>query len=288
MKWNPQTRRYEDSKGKPIPESQIRQEVDDFISSNQDEVDNKTEELIAGTITVAAFFLFMRSLLTSMHGAAGVIAYGGEEQMGSKEWGRIAEKVASELAYLENFERQLLATQQATESLAVDAAALIARNADVPAGLESVVEQRVLSALMQGTSVEDAIAGALADSVGVDAAQGVAATVTADVLESQRMENLIWGQVSSRARMYPDAAWGTYQGSVKDRESGAGAVGVRRVCVGDDASCDECVELAVDEYVGLADIVDIGNATCMSNCRCWLEFEYLGVEPLEIDRGIYV
>ena len=287
MKWNPQTRRYEDSKGKPIPESQIRQDVDEFIASNQDEVDNKTEELIAGTITVAAFFLFMRGMLTSMHGAAGVVAYGGEEQMGSKEWGRIAEKVASELAYLENFERQLLATQQATESLAVDAAALIARNADVPAGLESVVEQRVLSALMQGTSVEDAIAGALADSVGVDAAQGVAATVTADVLESQRMENLIWGQVSSRARMYPDAAFATYENSVKDRETDVGAIGARRITEGDEHVCDGCEGAASDVYVPISEIADIGDFECGGRDRCHFEFEYLGVEPLEIAREVY-
>jgi len=45
--------------------------------------------------------------------------------------------------------------------------------------------------------------------------------------------------------------------------------------------------LATEEYVGLAEIVDIGSAECLGNCRCWPEFEYLNVEPLEIERFIY-
>lgn len=284
MKWDATRRVYVNDRGREIPASDLREYIDDYIVSNQQEVDRKTEELLAGAITVGVFFLFMRELLQSMHGTAGILAYGGEDNV---NWDRIRDKLNSELSYLEGFEAQVLRSQLATESLAADAAALIARNAEVPAGLEAVVEEKVAQALIAGTSTDEAIAGAIADSVGKETAEQIAASVAGDVLDT-RMADLIWGQVGSRARMYPESVYATYENSVKDRETGAGAIGVRRVTEEDKDVCDPCEQAATDEYVGMDEITDIGtDCEGMSNCRCHYEFSYLNVEPLEIDREIY-
>ena len=286
MTWNQDKRVYVDDQGNDIPASQMRDYVDQYIASNQDDVDTKSAELLAGTITVAAFFEWMRETIISMHGVASILAYGGEAEMTATEWQRVAEKVTEELAYLENFEAKVEQAQASSEAIAADAASLIARNVDVPAGLESVVEGRVLSALMNGESVEDAISAALADSISTEAADAVAASIVGDITDT-RMEDLIWGNVDNRARLYMDSVFGSYENSVRDREGDAGAVGVRRVTEGDDHVCDGCEGAASDEYVPMSEIADIGDFECGGRDRCSFEFEYLNVEPLTIDREIY-
>jgi hypothetical protein len=213
MKWDPIKRRYVDSNGRVLSESEVRAAVDEYVQSVQDGIDSKVAEYAAGTITVAALFAWLDEELTAMHGAAGSIAYGGLDQMGEREWRRIEDKLTEEMLYLHNFKQ------------------------DVQSG---------------------AIAGEEVSPAGI----------------------------SARARMYADAGYSQYAGQVKAREADAGAVGVRRVCLEDEASCQECVDLASEDYVPLSEITDIGDATCLSNCRCYMEFDYQGIEPLRIDATV--
>ena len=293
MKWNSQTRRYETAQGKPVPAKQIRDDVDAFIEDQKREVDKQSKLMLAGLLSVPLFFKWLKDKITAMHGIAGTIAYGGESEMTPERWARIGEKLSSETAYLENFERQTLLAQQRTQLLAADVARTADRVAAVPSGLDSLIESRVIEAVMQSdaagrtVAVEDAIQGALADSIGTAEAESIAAEVARDVLESRNLDEMIWGAVESRSRQYLDSVYGQYENSVKAREGDAGAVGVRRVCEDDAASCDECIAAATDEYVAMDEILDIGDATCGGNCRCSFEFEFLGVEPLEIEREIY-
>lgn len=291
MIFDPKTRQFI-SKGRAIPRSEIHAQLEEFITEEKDSVDQESKKVLAGTLAPAAFFSFLRDKIKHWHSIAGVIAYGGQSQMNLERWKRINEKVQSELAFLDKWQVEAERGLVSTHALANKAASLVEADSQIPSGLETVVRREVQKSLLtdaasRPSAIRDAVVEALADSVSLDVAETVAAEVTKDLLESERMSDLIWGSLSSRGRMYTDGLYGTYETSVKYRESDNGAVGVRRNCENDAASCDECVTLATDEYVGLDEITDIGDATCLSNCRCVLEFSYLNVEPLEIDRNIY-
>lgn len=94
-------------------------------------------------------------------------------------------------------------------------------------------------------------------------------------------------QVANRAGMYANAAYSTYENQTKERESDAGVILGRRVSEEDERSCDACIEAATTEYMPLAELPDIGSLTCLNNCRCTIEFNYEGVEPISIDRAVY-
>ena len=292
MIYDPKRRRYVE-KGRVLTPKEVRQHVEDYISHQQAEVDSKSKNVLLGTITLAAFFEFMREKIQAWHSIAGVIAYGGQGQMNLERWQWINEKVQSELRYLNNFQVVAERGYRKTREVASEIANAVEKDATVPAGLEAVVEREVQAAITASdaagrtAAVEDAIQTALADSIGTTEAETVAARVAKDVLESQQLDEVIWGQIGSRGRMYADSLYGTYENSVKAREGDAGVMGVRRISENDSHSCDECPALAVEEYVPLDEITDIGDAECMSNCRCTLEFDYAGVEPLAIDREVY-
>jgi hypothetical protein len=91
----------------------------------------------------------------------------------------------------------------------------------------------------------------------------------------------------SRASMYADAPYGTYENNVMAREFDAGVRMGRRVCEEDTASCEECVEAASTYFSELADIPEIGTLQCLGNCRCFIEYAEpitgLGVEHLSAE-----
>ena len=285
MRFDPIDRRYEDDNGRPIPPATIRKEIDEWVKVEQKEVEREATKLLAGAITVAALFDFLADKIRAWHSIAGVIAYGGEAQMNPERWARVNEKIQSEIQYLENFQQEALASFEAAERIAQE----VAREVDAPSGLESVIEERVAEALRDA-----------APSTALAVAAGIAAAVIADSIgtkpeivlpESIDTQGLIGGTISARAQQYPNAFYGTYENNVAAREWDYGAIGVRRASLDDESSCEECPELASEEYVSFDEIRDIGDSICGSRCRCWLEFSYptaIGaVEPIEIERGIY-
>jgi len=118
MKWNPKTRRYEDADGNPVDPATIREWVDSFIENAQSEVDDHSKSLLEGAITVAAFFAFLGGLITSMHIASSLVAYGGESEMNGERWGRLEEKLSEQLAFMEAFKEQVAEAETVTQRLA--------------------------------------------------------------------------------------------------------------------------------------------------------------------------
>jgi hypothetical protein len=289
MQFDSRRRVYVNPDGSLVTPRELRERIDQYIDTQQGEVGREAQRMRAGAITVPAFFAWLSKKIEEIHGSVAIVAHGGPENMSNEDWARIGQRVQSELTYLAKFQKEVEAAERAAESLARRAAVA----AEVPAGLETVVEERVKAALMANsvteaeTAIREAVHSAIADSVGTEEAASVARGVVETITDSQRMEALIWGEVNSRGRLYMDAAYGTYENSVKAREGEAGAVGVRRVCEDDSESCEECPALAADEYVAMDEITDIGDTPCMSNCRCFFEFDYHGIGPLEIDRSIY-
>jgi hypothetical protein len=268
VKWNPKLRRYEDKNGKPIPPQQIRDYIEEFILAQKEDIDREhtqTMKGLASGILIAGFFHFMREKIKEMHGAAGVIAYGGEAEMNPKRWDRIGEKIASEVSYLKGFHSAVLEARQTTDE--------ILHRVSLVAELTGVEEAILTTAPSQLVPVVDSLAGSAAADV----------VTTAEPL----FDTLIWGEVGSRARMYADGTYSTWANSEKAREMDAGVLLGRRITEGDSNVCEDCENAASDEYVSLAELQDIGDSICTVNCRCTIEFSYEGVEPLAIDRDVY-
>lgn len=106
-----------------------------------------------------------------------------------------------------------------------------------------------------------------------------------DVAAEPALAESLWP--IDRATRYADSVYSTYENNVKAREKDAGLLSGRRVCVDDESSCEDCPALATEDYLPLDQVADIGDSQCASRCRCWVEFDYAGVEPLTIDRGVY-
>lgn len=85
------------------------------------------------------------------------------------------------------------------------------------------------------------------------------------------------GRFLQRADMYGSAGRSTYQNEVRALKEDAGYTEGRRVlrpgdsCT-DSASRPGCIELAAQGWVPIAEMVPIGDATCLVNCRCGEEF----------------
>jgi len=268
MNWDARRRVYVHDNGTVVSPSELRQLIENYIEREKSEVDSQAQLLIAGTITAAFFFDWLRDKIREVHGAAGLVAYGGENQMNRQRWARIGQKVASETVYVNAFERDFLASERVAQVMIAEAAEVLEV---APSVVESVVT----------TAAPSEIAARLATKT----------EASRDVLEriatKERIDQLIFGQTPARSQLYMESIYGTHENSVTDRESDAGVISGRRICEEDGASCDECVAAASDEYIPLAEITDIGSLQCMSNCRCTIEFDYSGVSPLTIERSIY-
>jgi len=280
MKWDPPKRRYVDSQGHVLSEKQVRQEVDQYISDQQEETRKQTQKLIAGTISLTAFFLFMRSAIERWHKVTGSIAYGGKARVGSTEEARIQKAIESELAYLLDFQKQARASFAASRSIANDAV----QGLDVPGSLKLTLRNEIADALTTAAPSEaEAIAKQIIRQALEKEGQPLA---LADSVTVSGTESLMGATIEPRAAMYANAAYSTYENNVSEREADIGVTLARRICAEDEASCDECVQAATEEFISLDEVTDIGTLTCMNNCRCYYEFSYEGVEPLRIDQTV--
>src|SRR5258708_5430128 len=92
-------------KGQIQTPAQTRQHIEDFIAQEQAAVDRQSKKLLAGLITISAFFEWMRERIAHWHSVTGIIGYGGAGQMDLEKWKRINEIVQGQIAYLNDFEK---------------------------------------------------------------------------------------------------------------------------------------------------------------------------------------
>lgn len=280
MEWDAQRRVYVTDDGEEVSPAQVRQFIDGFIGNAQNEIDSESNDLLTGAITVAAFFAFLGSLITSMHIASSLIAYGGEDEMNGTRWSRVDERLSSELAYLEAFKSQVIEAEKITESLAVQVGGLVPEeSAKVSAAIIDAIRAEGRADIVA------TVDGAL-ESIGVVESEiGVGSIIDSF---GERIESIIWGEIESRSRSYAGSSFATYENNVRERETDAGAVGVAYVCEDDESSCESCPTFDTHgEYISMEEVTDVGSGECGPRCRCYYLFEYLNVEPLEIDREIY-
>lgn len=272
MIWDETDRRYEDENGRPIPAAKIRKLINEQIEKDKEEIRSKWAQVLAETITLDAFFLFMEDKVESSHVIAGLVAYGGVSQMTPQRWARISARVDSEMTYLSQFEQEAQDSFAAAETIASEVA-------DAVQG-ESVREN-VRRALLDAAPSEaegiasNAVVESLAGTVETSEARGIAARVIEGLGLAAVVDSLIGGTIEPRASMYSDAAFPTYENSVVSREIDDGVTLGRRVLEPGD-NCEDCIAAATEEFVPLDELPEIGDSVCLSRCRCEFEFQIDG------------
>lgn len=273
MRWDSKKRRYVDSHGHVIPAREVRKEVIGYVAQEQDRAKREAEKLLSGLISLSAFFAFMRSRIEAWHTVSGSIAYGGAAQLDTERRARIAAKVNSEKAYLNEFEDQVRRSFAAADKIAsqvvenLEVAPTKAMNEKLTPTQKKKVEKRVRAALLTAAPSE-AKAKAKRAVREVIEDEGLSLVAESVSVSESLASDLIGGTIVSRTQMYPEAAYATFQNNVAAREFDSGVTLGRRICAEDEASCDECVAAAADsvDFVPLDDLDEIGSLQCMNNC----------------------
>lgn len=105
--WDAEERRYRDRFGRMVSRENIRKAVDRYTDNLQAEVGNLTERMVAGEVEVGEWQIQMEALIKRGHVAATMIAKGGKDQIGAREWGKTGAILRQEYGYLARFARQL-------------------------------------------------------------------------------------------------------------------------------------------------------------------------------------
>jgi hypothetical protein len=87
-------------------------------------------------------------------------------------------------------------------------------------------------------------------------------------------------QAINRTSQYAKATYPTFAGTTDKRERAKGTIEARRIldpraehCARDETrGTPGCPELVSEDYEPIEDVVAIGESTCRSNCRCWIEY----------------
>jgi hypothetical protein len=102
------TGRYRDEKGRFLSQKAVEALVDSRIDRLDSTLRRITRMLVDGGITLDQWQQSVREAIKGAHIQAAIIGYGGRNQMGSAEYGRIGQRLRAEYAYLQGFARDLL------------------------------------------------------------------------------------------------------------------------------------------------------------------------------------
>ena len=102
------TGRYRDEKGRFLSQASVEKLVDGRIDKLESSLKRITRMLSNGNITLDQWEGSVREAIKGAHIQAAIVGYGGKDNMGSGEYGRIGQRLRSEYAYLQGFARDLL------------------------------------------------------------------------------------------------------------------------------------------------------------------------------------
>jgi hypothetical protein len=100
--------RYRDEKGRFLSQVSVEKLVDARIDKLEASLKRFTRMLSNGNITLDQWEASVREAIKGAHIQAAIVGYGGKDQMGSGEYGRIGQRLRSEYAYLQSFALDLL------------------------------------------------------------------------------------------------------------------------------------------------------------------------------------
>lgn len=119
--------RYRDERGKFLSKASVEKLVDARIDKLGVSLAGYTRKLVDGSITIDQWQASFREAIKTAHIQAAMIGYGGKEQMGSAEYGRIGQRLRGEYAYLQSFAKDLL-DQRISAPMALARAGLYAKS----------------------------------------------------------------------------------------------------------------------------------------------------------------
>jgi hypothetical protein len=274
MRFDPKTRRYVNEQGRVLSPSQVRKEVNDYITGEKEKTQTKAKQLLNGSVSLTSFFMYLKSRIETWHEVAGSIAYGGKAQIDRERQARINATVKSELAYLREFQKQAKASFEAARKIAkqvansLQASPLKEIAGSLTQSQRIAIERELYEALIGAAPSEaDAVTRKVVNQLLKDAG------LTAEMItvDTKAAADLMGATIPSRAGMYADAAYSTFQNNELAREFDSGVTLGRRVCAEDDTSCEDCVSAADAYFVPLEDLPAIGSLQCLNNCRCYFE-----------------
>lgn len=100
--------RYRDERGRFLSQASVEKLVDRRIDTLEASLKRFTRMLSNGSITLDQWEGSVREAIKGAHIQAAIVGYGGKDNMGSGEFGRIGQRLRSEYAYLQSFARDLL------------------------------------------------------------------------------------------------------------------------------------------------------------------------------------
>lgn len=293
MRFDTQKRRYVSENGKVLSPAQVRKEVNNYITGEKEKTQAKAQQLLNGNTSLVSFFTYLKTRVEVWHEVAGSIAYGGKARLDPERRARIKARVDSELAYLREFQKQAKASFQAARKIASDVAGQLEAepiksfSGKLTVSMRAKVEKKVFEKLLEASPSE---AETVTRQAVNEVLEGLEAKLIADslMMDESAAADLIGATIPSRAAMYADAAYSTFQNNEAAREFDSGVTLGRRVCPEDDASCESCVDAADTFFAPLDDLPEIGSLDCMNNCRCYYEYAEpdaltLNAQPL-VDR----
>ena len=100
--------RYRDERGKFLGKESVGKLVDSRIDQLEANLRRYTRMLADGNLTLDQWQGSVREAIKNAHIQAALIGYGGKDEMGPAEYGRIGQRLRAEYTYLQGFARDLL------------------------------------------------------------------------------------------------------------------------------------------------------------------------------------
>ena len=100
--------RYRDDRGRFLSKESVDKLVDSRIDQLEANLRRYTRMLADGNLTLDQWQGSVREAIKNAHIQAALIGYGGKDEMGPAEYGRIGQRLRAEYTYLQGFARDLL------------------------------------------------------------------------------------------------------------------------------------------------------------------------------------
>jgi hypothetical protein len=110
--WEPRASRYRDSRGRFVPATAVRAELDKSIEQSGQTVRALSEQLQRGEINLRQWQLGMIDEIRSSQLAAIASSKGGFAQMTQADYGWAGQRIREQYSYLDNFARQIASGEQ--------------------------------------------------------------------------------------------------------------------------------------------------------------------------------
>jgi len=101
--WDPKLRRYIKPNGKPLTPAEQRKIGLRIVSKSADALEDLTQTYVDGKISFEDWAVAMREGVKATHSAMSQLAFGGKEQMGARQRGKLGSLLVQQYGFLSRF-----------------------------------------------------------------------------------------------------------------------------------------------------------------------------------------